>query len=305
MVLRYAATEEDERAGRLGWRRVWRKANPSLDVLPSLEETIRKEWAEARDDPDALATFKALRLNMGTADTRENVLVDPFSWERCEARQLPERRGPLVLGLDLGGSGAFTAAAGYWPATGRLEALATCGGVPDLTTRGRRDQVGALYSRMAVAGDLLVQPGRRVPDYGVFITGVLRRWGAPAVIVADRYKAPELRDALDAGRMPRGRPFVVRGMGWKDGAEDVRRFRRAVQEERIRAPRSLLIRGAMSEARVTGPDPGGNWKLAKNTQGGRRLRARDDVAAAAILAVAEADRRGVPGDGPALRLIAV
>ena len=304
VVLRYAATEADERAGRLGWRRTWLKANPSLNVLPSLEASIRKEWREARDDPDALATFKALRLNMGTADTRENVLIDPSAWERCEVEALPERRGPLVLAFDVGGSGAFTAAAGYWPLTRRLEATAVCGGVPDLAARGRRDQVGPLYARLAEAGELLVQPGRRVPDYGAFVAEVLGRWGAPAVIVCDRWREAELRDALDAGRTPRGRPLVVRGMGWKDGGEDVRRFRRSVLAGRVRAARSLLIRAAMSEAR-TASDPGGNEKLAKGTEGGRRKRARDDVAAAIILAVAEADRRGVPQDRPAVRLVAV
>ena len=45
----------------------------------------------------------------------------------------------------------------------------------------------------------------------------------------------------------------------------------------------------MSEARTDG-DPASNWKLAKNTQGGRRLNARDDDAAAGILAVAEEER---------------
>ena len=30
------------------------------------------------------------------------------------------RKGPLVLGLDLGGTGAFTAACGFWPSTGRF-----------------------------------------------------------------------------------------------------------------------------------------------------------------------------------------
>ena len=47
---------------------------------------------------------------------------------------------------------------------------------------------------------------------------------------------------------------------------------------------SLLMRAAMREA-VTVSDPAGNAKLAKHTEGGRRSRARDDAAAASILAV--------------------
>ena len=38
-------------------------------------------------------------------------------------------------------------------------------------------------------------------------------------------------------------------------------------------------------------DPAGNAKLSKGSQGGRRLRARDDAACAPILAVAEGVRR--------------
>ena len=47
----------------------------------------------------------------------------------------------------------------------------------------------------------------------------------------------------------------------------------------------------MREARSIA-DPAGNEKLCKATEGGRRLRARDDAVAAAILAVAEGSRRG-------------
>ena len=41
----------------------------------------------------------------------------------------------------------------------------------------------------------------------------------------------------------------------------------------------------MREARTVS-DPAGNAKLSKGSQGGRRFRAKDDAAAAAVLAVA-------------------
>ena len=59
---------------------------------------------------------------------------------------------------------------------------------------------------------------------------------------------------------------------------------------------SLLLRSAMAEARTVS-DPAGNAKLAKHNQGGRRVRARDDVAAAAILAVADGARNRAPPRG--------
>ncbi|MYA44635.1 MAG: hypothetical protein F4087_12225 [Gemmatimonadetes bacterium] len=273
------------------WLKTIRRANPSFDYLPALRADLVRQRDRARVDVDARARFEALALNMGVPDTAEAVLIEREAWERCESDRLPDRTGPYVLGLDIGQSGAMTAAAAYWPGTGRLEGLAVVGGIPDLRERGRRDNVAGLYVNMARRRELLVHVGLRVPDYGQFIDDVLGRWGVPSVIVGDRYKEAELRDALDAGRMPR-RSLVIRGQGWRDGAEDVRRFRRAVAQGRIRAPRSLLIRAALSEARVA-TDVAGNAKLAKGTEAGRRKLARDDVASAAIMAVAEADRRGV------------
>ena len=89
--------------------------------------------------------------------------------------------------------------------------------------------------------------------------------------------------------MPLAR-LEVRGMGFKDGAEDVRGFRRACLEGDVMPVESLILASAMAAARVV-LDPAGNSKLSKNTQGGRRLKARDDAAAAAILAVGLAVRQ--------------
>ena len=78
-------------------------------------------------------------------------------------------------------------------------------------------------------------------------------------------------------------------MGFQDGAADVRAFRRACLEGKVTPLRSLLMRSAMAEARTVS-DPAGNQKLSKGAQGGRRHRAKDDAAAAAILAVAAGAR---------------
>ena len=93
-----------------------------------------------------------------------------------------------------------------------------------------------------------------------------------------------MRDALDKAGVPAA-ALSMRGQGFKDGGEDVRDFRRACLDSRVVPAVSLLLRSAMTEARVV-MDPAGNCKLAKNAEGGRRVRARDDAAAAAILAVA-------------------
>ena len=76
----------------------------------------------------------------------------------------------------------------------------------------------------------------------------------------------------------------VRGMGFRDGGEDVRHFQRAILSGQVKPQRSLLLRSAMGEA-VTVSDPAGNRKIVK-----RRDKSRDDAAVAACLAGAHVHR---------------
>ena len=85
-------------------------------------------------------------------------------------------------------------------------------------------------------------------------------------------------------------------MGYRDGSEDVRAFRSACLSGRVSPVHSLLLTAAMSEARLA-VDPSGNAKLAKSSEGGRRLRSKDDAVAAAILAVACGVRLWADGAG--------
>ena len=269
-------------------RRTWRRANPSLDALPSLEEAIRAEAKAARLDEAALQSFRALRLNMGVPDAAASVLLEAATWQRAEALPAPEKRSPdYVLGLDLGTNAAMSAAAAYFR-SGELEALAVFPELPSLAERGLGDGVGDLYQRMAGRGELF-QAGRRVSDAGALLREALDRWGRPVAVVCDRWRVAELRQALEGAGFPLA-DLVERGMGFRDGGADVRDFRAAVLGDKVRPSRSLLLRSALAEARVTS-DAAGNAKLSKGAQGGRRLRARDDAAAAAILAVATGFRR--------------
>ena len=267
-------------------RRTWAKANPSLDFMPDLESTIRREAGHARTDPTMFPTFRALRLNGGTADHEVSMLLDAATWEGIEGES--DRAGPATWGCDLGTNAAMSAIAAFWPETGRLESVAAFPVEPSLAERGLRDGVGGLYQNCCDRGEL-IQTGQRAVSIGGLLAEAFERFGRPARIVADRWREAELRDALDAAGVPPA-ALEIRGMGFKDGGEDVRGFRRAVLEGRVTPARSLLLRYAMAEARVV-TDPAGNAKLAKSTEGGRRAKARDDAAAAAILAVAAGTRQ--------------
>ena len=267
----------------------WRKANPSFDHMPDLVAVIRSEAEDAKKDPSELASFKALRLNMGTSDVVESVLLDPETWKGIEVEETElKRTGRFVLGLDLGSGVAMSCASAYWPERGCLDCFAVLPYIPSLAEKGRQDAVGNLYQRMAERQELILA-GQRVADVGRLLREVLRRWGKPSVIAADRYREKELLQELESASFPVS-DFVLRGMGFRDGSEDVRRFRKAILAGRVSVPVSLLLRSAMSEARTIS-DPAGNSKLAKGTEGGRRSRGRDDAAAASILAIAEGVRR--------------
>ena len=267
--------------------RTWLKANPSLEHLPSLLAEIRAEALDSKKDPAMLAAFDSLRLNLGTSDVVERVLLAAGTWERIEGKGV--RMGPYVLGVDLGGAAAFTALSGFWSASGLLLARAAVPGTPDLIERGLRDGVERTYVDMAKRGELLVL-GRHVVDLAEFLGVVLGEWGAPQAIVCDRWREDLLREALDKANVPPC-DLVVRGQGFKDGAADLEAFRGACLRGAVTPEVSLLLRSAMREARSIS-DPAGNEKLCKGSENGRRLRARDDAVAAAILAVAEGSRRG-------------
>jgi phage terminase large subunit-like protein len=176
----------------------------------------------------------------------------------------------------------MTAAAFFWPASGRLEVLGWFPATPGLAERGIADGVGPRYRTMAEAGELRVLGERTVPVRDWLQQVLAHVAGEPvAAILADRLKQGGFGDGLDAAgcRVP----VTWRGFGWKDGAEDIARFRTMVHERRIAAPRSLLLRSALADSVVL-TDPAGNPKLAK----GRALGRTD--AAAAILATFEGHR---------------
>ena len=266
-------------------RKTWLLANPGLAHLPDLEAQIRREAKAAKRDELALASFRALRLNMGVGDTVSAMLLDAEVWARIEGEA--ERSGPVVWGVDAGTSAAMSAVAGFWLATGRLEVVSAFPAEPSLAERGLRDGVGGLYSAMHQRGELVIRGGR-VVDLAGLVAVALERFGRPASVAADRWRIDDLTDALDRAGVPRA-GLVERGQGYRDGAEDVRGFRRAALEDALTPVPSLMLRSAMGEARVV-TDAAGNQKLSKQTEGGRRLRARDDAVAASILAVAQGVR---------------
>ena len=114
-----------------------------------------------------------------------------------------------------------------------------------------------------------------------------KRWGMPRSIVCDRWRLDELRDVLDSDRdLPWRRVRLVsRGQGFRDGSSAIHAWRQATIAGRVHPVKpARMLTHQLGEA-VTLTDPAGNSKLARDSEGGRRSKARDDVVAAALLAV--------------------
>ena len=234
----------------------------------------------------ALSSFRNLNRNERISTEDRAVLVTADEWMAAEVSpdDLPPRDGPCILGVDLGGSRSMSAAAFYWPNTGRLEALGTFPATPSLADRGASDGVARRYCEMHERGELSVMGEATVPP-GPWLAEIVRQLDGAEVacIVGDRFRHAEFSEAMQAAGLGRV-PFIWRGFGWKDGAEDIERFRRALFDGEVKATPSLLLRFAFADA-ITLVDPAGNHKLAK-----ARSLGRIDAAAAAVLAVAQGAR---------------
>lgn len=265
------------------------EANPgSKDGIGATPEWLvaQARRAMARGG-SALSSFRNLNRNERVAADDRSVLltVDEWMGSECAPDTLPERDGPVILGVDLGGSRSMSAAALYWPSTGRLEAFGAFPSQPSLSDRGQADGVAGRYVEMSER-DELVAMGQTTVPVGRFMANVVARLEGqvPLAIVGDRFRHAEFLEALRDAGLDRI-PFIWRGFGWKDGSEDCERFRRAVFEGRVKTVPSLLLRSAFADA-ITLVDPAGNHKLAK-----ARSTGRIDAAAATVLAVAEGQRQ--------------
>lgn len=248
------------------------------------------EWlqAEARRaiarGGNALTSFRLYNRNERVSGETRDLLLSVDEWLNCETDSVPPREGACVVGIDLGGSASMTAAAFYWPQTGRLECLGWFPSRPSLLDRGQGDGVSGRYVEMQNRGELSTLGEATVP-VAAWLAEVMRHLDGAAVsaIVADRFKQSELGEAMD--RVGIRAPITWRGMGFRDGNEDCERFRRACFDGRVKAAPSLLLRSAFSDA-VTLRDPAANLKLAK-----ARSTGRIDAASASVIAVAEGARQ--------------
>lgn len=247
------------------------------------------EWLEAQAKRaiarggSSLTSFRLYNRNERVSGDSREMLITLDEWLGCETSTLPPRQGGVVIGIDLGGSASMTAAAFYWPETGRLECKGTFPSVPSLLDRGQSDGVTGRYVEMHDRGELSVLGDKTVP-VAPWLVEVMRHVEDQPVIAItmDRYKQAELGEAISRAGIRA--PLVWRGQGFRDGGEDAERFRRAAFDGLVKAKPSLLLRSAFADT-ICRRDPSNNIKIDK-----ARSTGRIDAAAASVLAVAQGAR---------------
>ena len=258
-----------------------RRCNPLMATFPESRRTLLEERDAARRDTRLKARFLSYRMNCPTADEL-SVLATVEEWRAVLARAVPERRGRPVVGVDCGAGRAWSAACAIYP-SGRCECFAVAPGTPSIEDQEKRDLVPrGTYERLAASGVLTRDGDRRVPRVSALVERVLT-W-RPSVIVCDRFRYSELLDAV------RGRVAVApRIQRWSDSSEDVRACRRVALDGplAIATESRALLSASLAVAKVES-DTSGNVRLTKR---GTNNTARDDVAAALVLAAGRHTRR--------------
>ena len=116
-----------------------RRVNPLVKISREFAAKLRAEMVAAQADSRLRARFQSYRLNAPAGDASQMLLtIDDF--QQVLQRPVAPREGKPLVGVDLGGGRAFSAAVAIWK-TGRVEAIAVCPGIPDVAAQERRDRV--------------------------------------------------------------------------------------------------------------------------------------------------------------------
>ena len=260
------------------------RVNPVAAINPHLKSTLEREHKAALESDRSARTFRQYRLNIPGDPVDSQPLITSSEWSLVCARDVPLVEGKPVIGVDLGGSRSWSAAAALWP-SGRVESWALAPGRPSLADQEREDQcTPGSYVELLRTNGLSVDVGRAVPSVETLLS---RIWAwEPAAVVCDPYRSAELHQAVG------GRARVVeRARGSAESTSNVQALRALLLDSSagvVTSSRALL--GAAFAQTVLVIDTSGVTRVKKLD----RNRSRDDAAAALLLAAGELARRPAP-----------
>ena len=267
----------------------WHDANPGIHggikSLAYMEHESRRVLSSVGDQ----SLFRAFDLNL-PQDPAKQLIVDLEAWRKCIGEA--ERKGPRVVGFDLGGAAAMTSLVAYWIETGRVEAFAAFPSLPSLAERGKRDGCGLLYQTMYESGELWTM-GRNTTDVSAFLSECMARLSGTRILCCgcDRFRKAEAVDFLEEAKVDFGN-LILRGTGASstaDGSFDIRCFQRLILKGQWHTAKGgAILTEAISQASLRF-DQGGNPALDKQ-KGNSRIDPLQAAVIAAGLAMPEIEK---------------
>lgn len=220
----------------------WHAANPGLAVGIKSLNYMRQAAERAEQSPRNENYFRAYDLNNPLSpDT--SPIVSLTDWLHCQELPRPPRQGRPVVGLDLGGEQAMSAAFAAWE-TGRVEVWAAFPSMPSIEKREKEDE-GTEYRRWVRDGHLRVYPGALVPVQE-FYDDIAKEIGPARIVGMDRYRKKELDHA------PPGWPLDYRGgSASTQMAADIRAFQLLTRGGWFRPGPQPVLEYAIGESDVT------------------------------------------------------
>ena len=263
-------------------KQAWNDANPGLKAgIKSMDYMYgaceRAEQLQANE-----MHFRAYDLNQPVNPERE-VIVSLNDYKKCVSAIPAKPKGECIVGIDLGGSASMTAAAIYYPDTGRIDVRGAFGDEPPISQRARADRMGSQYDVMIRQGELFLYPGKVTPVVP-FLIDLFNQVTEHSIIIAlgaDRYRKAEAEKAFQEAGLPYV-PVHWRGQGAgkvADGSSDVRNFQKAVLDQKLKPGNSAMLASAIANS-VIRYDSSGNPALDKATK-----ESRIDALSASVIAV--------------------
>ena len=274
----YGAKEDED------WTdpKVWRKANPSLDVTVP-EEKMAIACENAKQNPAEENLFRQLRLNQWV---KQSIRWMPMEkWDLCNSKVNPEELVGRVCygGLDLSSSIDITAFVLVFPPRNKDEnyIILPYFWIPEenMSLRVRRDHVP--YDTWEQQGYIKNTEGN-VVHYG-FIETFIEELGTKyniREIAFDRWGAVQMTQNLDG----MGFTVVPFGQGYKDMSSPTKELMKLTLEKKISHGGNPVLRWMMDNIHIK-MDPAGNIKPDKE-----KSTEKIDGAVATIMALDRAIR---------------
>ena len=262
------------------WNEV-KRVNPLMSKYPESRKVLRSELKQAKKDSRLEARFKSYRLNLPATDSSEMLLTVP-EWETCLKRPVGDNGGDPVIGIDMGSIRSWSAAVAIFP-SGRVECFAVAGD-DDIDSMENRDQTpSGAYQQLIDDGSLLIDKGFKVPRVEFITKEIEHRWPTARTLVGDRFRTDELSDYWHG-------QVISRVPLWSQSSEDIRALRTLAFDGELSIENHSrgILTFALSVSQVEN-DSAGNCRMIKTNM--RAKSARDDAAAALIMACGETVRR--------------